>query len=129
MKSSRSGLLLFIAIAGASVGCKEGGCGGGSATPPASSATAVSDAGASAAASASAAPRARVNVRSSGAVGALFRAVNSVDLKPGQKETLEKIAADLRDGDTAAREGADGGAGSELKRAHDELVAAVKAGK
>lgn len=128
MMKSRSGLLLFIAIASGSVGCKEGGC-GGPATPPASSATPASEAGAAASASAPAAPRARLNVRSSGAVGALFRSVNSVDLKPGQKETLEKIAADLRDADKTARESGDGGARSDIKQAHEELVAAVKAGK
>jgi hypothetical protein len=135
MTTSKPGLLLLVAaVASLPLACKDGGCGGGAATassPSASVVSAPSAPGASAAASGSAsAHRARpIIVRASNPTGALFRAVNSLELKDDQRATLEKVAADLREAEKAAREGADGGARSEAKEANDELVAGVKAGK
>jgi Spy/CpxP family protein refolding chaperone len=61
-------------------------------------------------------------IRAMGPAGALLRAAFSLDLKPEQKATLDKIAADLRDQP-------DAGARAEMKEFHSDLVTGVKAGK
>src|SRR4051812_42602385 len=114
MKMPRSLLpcvvVVAVAVAVSPLGCKAGGCGGGEASPgPSAVASAAS--GASAVASASVvAPRVRpIFVRATGVTGALFRAANTLTLRDEQRATLEKIASDVRDSETSAREG-DGGA-------------------
>lgn len=125
--------LLLAALASLPLACKDGGCGGGSGGAPAATASASAAPSGSVAtvASASALPPRRWNaVRASGPAGAIFRGVNTIELKEEQKATLEKIAAEMREADRAARDAGDAGAPrSDLREAHAELVAGVKAGK
>ena len=127
--TSNRALLLLAAIACVPLACKDGGCGGGSndATPTASVSAPVS---ASPIASTSSSGRMRAPaVRAQGVTGSIFRAVNSLELKPEQKSAIDKIGADLKDAEKAAAE-TDGGVGrSEMKASHDDLVAGVKLGK
>jgi Spy/CpxP family protein refolding chaperone len=82
-------------------------------------------------ASASGSAHARgLGFRASGPTGALFRAASSLDLKPEQKASLEKIATEMRDADRASRGDVDGGgARTAMKLAHNELLDGVRAGK
>jgi len=93
--TSNRALLLLAAIACVPLACKDGGCGGSSnnATPTASVSAPVS---ASPIASTSSSGRARGSaVRAAGVTGSIFRAVNSLELKPEQKSAIDKIGADL----------------------------------
>ena len=67
-------------------------------------------------------------LRASGVTGALFRSASTLELKDEQKTVLEKLATDFREADKAAMD-LDGGARTEMKEAHDSLIAGVKAGK
>ena len=136
-RRANGALLLLAALASLPLACKDGGCGGGgNGGAPSATATATASASASATvattASASASPE-RVRpqgIRAVGATGALFRAVNTIELKDEQTATLEKIAADMREADRAARDVGDGGfARSETRDAHAALIEGVKAGK
>jgi Spy/CpxP family protein refolding chaperone len=138
MRTLKPGSLLLLAlIATSSLACKEGGCGGGgggTATPASSAADSSTGSAATASASVSASALARAPrmpaIAAGGATGALFRAVNTIELKGEQKATVEKIGADFREADRAARADTDGGGPrSEMKEAHAELVTEVKAGK
>jgi Spy/CpxP family protein refolding chaperone len=135
--STRSpGLLVLLAvIASSSLACKEGGCGGGGAGAPSASASPSASAPASAAASASGsaltprgAPRPPA-VNASGMTGSIFYAVNAVELKDEQKAAIDKIGADFREADRAARVEDGGGPRSEMRDAQAELASGVKAGK
>lgn len=68
-------------------------------------------------------------MRTTGAAGALFRAVDTIELNEEQKATLETIAADMREADRAARDSDAGGARNGMREAHAALVAGVRAGK
>jgi Spy/CpxP family protein refolding chaperone len=131
MRTAHAILLFGIVFGSSNVGCKDCGGGGGAPGPNASASAPAASASVavSAPASASAArPRAPM-IRATGAAGAVFRAVNTIELKDEQRATLEKISADLREGDRGAREASDGGPRLGMKEAHDELVAGIKAGK
>ncbi len=127
--------VFLVALASAPLACKDGGCGGGGAAAPADaseSATTSPSASAAVGASSSAgAGRPRwSSVRASGPVGALFRAVNSIELTEEQKTKLDEIAADMREAERAARDTAEAGAPrAEMREAHAALIAGVKAGK
>src|SRR5688572_29590573 len=100
-KPARFRDLLLAAIATLPLACKDGGCGGVSSADPASSSAAASASGASSSAplagSASAVPPRWSAVRATGAAGALFRAVNTIELNEEQRVALEGIAADMRE--------------------------------
>lgn len=127
--TSNRALLLLAAIACVPLACKDGGCGGSSnnATPTASVSAPVS---ASPIASTSSSGRARGSaVRAAGVTGSIFRAVNSLELKPEQKSAIDKIGADLKEAEKTATETDGGTSRGEMKASHDDLVAGVKLGK
>ena len=127
--------LLLAALASLPLACKDGGCGGGSSADPAGPSAAGSASGVASsssvpfAGSASAVPPRWNAVRATGAAGALFRAVNTIELNEEQRATLEKIAADIREAERAARDVDAGAPRSDMKEAYAALVAGVKAGK
>lgn len=119
-------LYVLVSIASLAVACKDKP----QATPDAGSASSSSTPAASTtiAASASAGRPRPIVLRAAGPTGALFRAASTADLKEEQRSALEKLATEFREADKAAMD-PDAGARSEMKQAHDDLVAGVKAGK
>ena len=124
--SSRVGLharslLTAVALASAVAACKGGGCGGGGAAGGAgSAASSAPDAEPS-----SPTAKLRPQLRTSGAAGALFRAIQGLDLREDQKVSLDKIAAAM----SPAEHAGELDPRKEMKELHGVLVAGVKEGK
>lgn len=127
-RTSKRALFALAAIACLPLACKDGGCGGSNGASPSASASAMPPASSPFASTSANRPRPPL-VRASGATGALFRAVSTLELRPEQKAGLEKIAADMRDAEKATSEGDAGTGRAEMKASHDDLVAGVKSGK
>lgn len=127
-RTSKRALFALAAIACLPLACKDGGCGGSNGASPSASASLAPPPSAPFASTSANRPRPAI-VRASGATGALFRAVSTLEIRPEQKAGLDKIAADMRDAEKAASEGDAGTGRSEMKASHDDLVAGVKSGK